>query len=101
MNKSINTILCELENGERVIEGFNFDDIEIVYKDNVICSGKFSDIYQYLYQEEYLDFDVSFIHVDNGHRSRIVITLDKNDYPIGIEFRLRFMENNYERNCSD
>lgn len=79
---SINNFLCDVDSGDIKIDGFNMNDIQVM---KLVCdtdetreliSGDLNDVYNFIYNEEWGDFDVVKVIVQDGEQTQIVIALD-------------------------
>lgn len=78
MFKTVNDFLCMIENKEIEIENLNTNNIEIYLSycrdDDPIVEGDFDSVYAYLDNEQYLDFNVEKVVVQENAPTEIYIT---------------------------
>lgn len=76
---SINNFLCDIESGEIKIDQFDTNNIKVmklVSKTNEtkeIVSGDLEEVYDFIYREEWGDFDAVKVIVQDGSQTQIII----------------------------
>lgn len=87
--ETINDFLCAVEKKEIEIENFNTNNIEIHLSycrdDGPIVDGDFDSVYSYLDHEQYLDFNVEKVFVQENAPTKIYITYIGSIEPVLIK----------------
>ena len=83
---SINNFLCDIDSGFIKIDWFNTNDIKVmkvvsVNETKEIVSGDLEEVYDFIYREEWGDYDVVKVIVQENSQTQIVIDWDC-DYPV-------------------
>ena len=79
---SINNFLCDIDSGHIKIDGFNMNDIKIMKlagdtnETRELISGDLNDVYDFIYREEWGDYDVVKVIVQDGGQTQIIIDWD-------------------------
>ena len=79
---SINNFLCDIESGEIKIEWFNTNSIKVMKLVSVtnetkeIVSGDLEEVYDFIYREEWGDYDVVKVVVQEGSQTQIIIDFE-------------------------
>lgn len=79
---SINNFLCDIESGEIEIDWFDTNNIKIVKlvsatnETREIVSGDLEEVYDFIYREEWRDYDVVKVVVQDGKQTQIIIDFD-------------------------
>lgn len=83
---SINNFLCDIDSGFIKIDWFNTNDIKVmkvvsVNETKEIVSGDLDEVYDFIYREEWGDYDVVKVIVQENSQTQIVIDCGC-DYPV-------------------
>ncbi len=76
---SINNFLCDIENGEIKIDWFDTNNIKVMKLVSVtnetkeIVSGDLNEVYDFIYREEWGDYDVVKVIVQEDSQTQIII----------------------------
>lgn len=82
---SINNFLCDIESGEIKIDWFDTNNIKVMKlvsttnETKEIVSGDLNEVYDFIYREEWGDYDVVKVIVQDDSQTQIIIDFDCNN----------------------